>query len=176
MSMPRTWYLPCSTFSLTTKWLKLRKTWKSCLLFHIKKCIGITGWMSGYQVLIYSMAEPLHHTLKELLRERSTKRWSPFPVFRGRSSDVSLHKVLKYVPWPRQGEGKWKHSLATAAPKLSPRACCLLQVNVDCLPMAYMDNLDIQTGAMRGRLKKVVQGLVLENLKLPSCPNPISHL
>lgn len=124
MSTPRIWCLPCSTFSLTTKGLKLKKTWKCCLPFLFKKMqrhLWLSEWLPSPDLL---RGRALHCTLKHLLRERSSERWPP--VSEGRTSGVSLPTVVEYTRQRPGGEGKCEHSPSTP-PQSTPRQCCLLQ-------------------------------------------------
>lgn len=102
MNTPRIWYLPFSTFSLTTKSWKLKKTWKCCLPFFFKKMqrhLWLSEWLPSLDLL---HGRALHCSLKQLLRERSSKR--RHPVSEGRTSGVSLPKVVDYTPQPPGGE------------------------------------------------------------------------
>lgn len=103
------------------------------------------------------------------------ERWSLFPVFKWRSSDVSLHKVLEYVPQLHGGEGKWKHASATAAPK-HPESFLSLVSACWVSPHALHRQFRYPNWSCGGRLEKPVQGLMLQNLKPSSCPKPVIHL
>lgn len=171
MSTPRIWCLPCSTFSLTTKGLKLKKTWKCCLPFLFKKMqrhLWLSEWLPSPDLL---RGRALHCTLKHLLRERSSERWPP--VSEGRTSGVSLPTVVEYTLQCPGGEGKCEHSPSTAPPKHST-AVLPLAMHIEHLPTDCMDSWDIQTGAVKDRLEKLGQGLTLQNLKLPCCPHSVT--
>lgn len=171
MNTPRIWYLPFSTFSLTTKSWKLKKTWKCCLPFFFKKMqrhLWLSEWLPSLDLL---HGRALHCSLKQLLRERSSKR--RHPVSEGRTSGVSLPKVVEYTPQPPGGEGKWEHAPSTAPPKHST-ALLPLAMHIKYLPTDYMDNQDTQTGAVKDRPEKLGQGFMLQNLKLPCCPHSVT--
>lgn len=160
MNTPRTCYLPCSTVSWTSNCLKLKKAWKCCLPFLFKKLQRrhwLNEWLPSLEFL-YGRASPLH---PKTAQRRRLEEVAP----RSGREDLSCVE-------PPEGARKWEHAAATApqAPQGTAAFCQAHRVSPHGLP----GQSGYPNGTERDWLEKLGQGLMLQNLKMPCCPNSIT--
>lgn len=134
----KTWYSPCSTFSLTTNCLKLKKTWKWCLPFLFRKtqrCHWLDEQLPSFDLLC-DRDPPLHP--KTTAQRRKIGEVAP-SFGREDLSCVTAQGEGVHTPG---GAGKWEHVPSTAPPK-HPKVLLPLAMHVRYFPTDCEGNLDI---------------------------------
>lgn len=133
----------------------------------MQRCHWLDEWLPSLD-LLHGRAPPLHP--KATAQRRKLEEVVP-SFGREDLSCITAQGEGEHTQ-PPGGAGNWEPVPSTAPPK-HPKVLLPLAMHIEYLPTACEGNLDIQTGAVRDRLEKLVKGLMLQNLKLPSWPNSV---